>query len=82
MDDRVWVICISHDYGVWGEAGYFFTEEDADKWIAQKIEKDKVRHAEYIADWDEEYHEGPPADDDKEFCPTEFYAAELKQGSV
>lgn len=82
MDDRIWVICISHDYGVWDEAGYFFSEEDAEKWIKQKLEKDEVRHAEYIAEWESTDNEDRPTDDDREFCPTEFYAAELKQGNV
>lgn len=83
MDDRIWVICISHDYGVWGEAGYYFSEEDAEKWIKQRIDKDRIRHAEFIADWESTNDGGGrPTDDDKEFTPSKFYAVEMKQGNV
>lgn len=81
MDDRIWVICISHDYGVWAQAGYFFSEDDANGWIKADNAKRKIRHDEFIYDWDHREW-GPPTDDDKEFTPTEFYATELKQGIV
>lgn len=80
MDDRIWVICISYDYGVWDKAGYFFSEEDANTWIEAKNATDKARHEEFIAEWPDEWD--PPTDEDKRFSPTEFYAAELKQGTV
>lgn len=84
MDDRIWVICISYDYGVWDKAGYFFSEDDANKWIEADNAKNKIRHDEFIADWEANGIDGEdrPTDDDKEFSPAEFYAVELKQGTV
>ena len=77
MDDRIWVICISHDYGVWAAAGYFFSEEDANKWISIQHELGKIQHGEIAKDWDEK-EDGELGD----YIPSEFYAAELKPGGV
>lgn len=48
--DSVWVICISYDYGVWDKAGFFESEEAANKWIAGQEARNR---AEFEKHWRE-----------------------------
>lgn len=40
---HVWVICIKFDYGVWDEAGWFKSRQDALAWIEEQRRHNRQR---------------------------------------
>jgi len=70
---KIWVICIGYDYGVWTEAGFFLSEDDAKEWIAKEHAKENKEHQEFIVTYPQ--FKGSTAQ------LTQFYTVEIELAS-